>query len=117
MPPVMLSRRLDALSPPRLTFIAILFTGLRGVLRHRVKCASILEPFELTLVERVRKLSLPNFARFGVYPKSDRLSNGELGAEKVDFVVGVDLVVVFWITEGQREHPLLLQVRFVLHCL
>jgi len=44
----------------------------------------------------------------------DWLSDCELGAQKVDLVGWVDLVVVGWVGEGKRKHTLLLEVGLVL---
>lgn len=81
---------------------------------HGVQRATVLEPLNLRLVEGVSKLDFPSFAALWMYPHRHRLANGELSAHQVDFVVRVDLVVVFRVNERQREHALLFEVGFVL---
>lgn len=49
----------------------------------------------------------------GVDTEGHGLANLELSAQEVDLVLGVDLVVVGRIGEGQRKHTLLLQVGLV----
>lgn len=49
----------------------------------------------------------------GVNTEGHGLADGKLSAEKVNLVVGGDLVVVLGVGEGEREHTLLLQVGLV----
>ena len=60
------------------------------------------------------QLDVVRVTALGVDAESDGLADGELGAHQVDLVIGLDLVVVGGVGEGQREHTLLLQVGFVL---
>jgi hypothetical protein len=85
------------------------------ILGHGVEGRAVLEPLDLTLVEGVRELDVEGLAVLGVDPHGHGLANGELGAEKVDLVGGVELVVVGGVGEGKRKHTLLLQVGLVLH--
>lgn len=84
-------------------------------LGHGVEGAAVLEPRNLALVEGVRELDVESVAAIGgVNDEGHGLSNGQLGGEKVDLVVGADLVVVGGVREGKRKHTLLLQVGLVL---
>lgn len=95
----------------------------------QVKCGSSLEPFNLALVERVRKrnilndktsISSPRYAisTTDVLGTIDVLSDEgqvlagskRLETENVHLVVGLNLVIVLGIGERQGEHTLLLQV-------
>lgn len=84
-------------------------------LGHGVEGRAVLEPLDLALVEGVRKLDLVRLAVLGVNLHGHGLANGELSAEKVNLVIGVELVVVGGVGEGKRKHTLLLQVGLVLY--
>merc|ERR1719487_1488966 len=86
---------------------------LLGGLGHGVEGRAVLEPLDLALVEGVRKLDLVRLAVLGVNLHGHGLANGELSAEKVNLVIGVELVVVGGLGEGERKHTLLLQVGLV----
>ena len=85
-----------------------------GGLGHGVEGRAVLEPLDLALVEGVRKLDLEGLTVLGVDSHGHGLADGELSAEKVDLVVGLELVVVGRLREGKRKHTLLLQVGLVL---
>lgn len=68
---------------------------------HGVQSTSVLEPLNLSLVECMGELAVPGVAVFGVDSHCDRLSHSQFGAQNVDLVVGVDLVVVRGIRECQ----------------
>jgi hypothetical protein len=85
----------------------------RICLRHRVQRAPVLEPLDLRLVVGVGQLDVERAPVLGVHPHGDGLADGELGAHQVDLVLGLDLVVVFGVDEGQGQHALLLQVGLV----
>lgn len=87
---------------------------LFGVNGHRVQGAAVLEPFDLALVEGVIERRVPDLTVFRMNSQRDRLANLELGAQDVDAVVRVDLVIVGWIGECEGEHALFLQVGLVL---
>lgn len=59
------------------------------------------------------ELDVEGLAILGVDAQSDGLANLELGAEQVNTVLGLDLLVVGGVGEGQRKHTLLLQVGLV----
>lgn len=84
------------------------------MLCHGVQCATVVEPLNLGLVESVSEACLPRLSVLWVDSERYRLTHSELSAHEVDFVIGVDLVVVCWVVESQRKHALLLQVGFVL---
>ena len=84
------------------------------LLSHRVQSASVLEPFDLRLIECMCELGLPRLAIFGMDPQRQGLANSELGTHHIDPVVRVDLVVVGGIDECQGKHTLLLKVCLVL---
>ena len=84
------------------------------MLSHSIQRATVLEPLDLTLVERVYQLRLPYLPILGMHSQRQGLANGELGAHNVHFVVGVDFVVVGWVGKGQRQHTLFLEVGLML---
>lgn len=84
------------------------------VLSHGVQGRSVTEPLELGLVEGVNQLDVESRAAIlGVDTESDGLADGDLSAEQVNTVLGVDLLIVGGVSEGQRKHTLLLQVGLV----
>ena len=73
-----------------------------------------MEPLDLAGVEGVGEGDVEGgVAVGGVDTESHRLANLELSAEEVDLVVGLDLVVVLGVGEGEGKHTLLLQVGLV----
>jgi len=73
-----------------------------------------LEPLDLGLVEGVAEGDVEGLATGGgVDTEGDGLADSELGAQKVDLVLGLDLVVVGGVGEGEGKHTLLLQVGLV----
>lgn len=76
-----------------------------------------MEPLDLAGVEGVGEGDVEGgVAVGGVDAESHGLANLELGAEKVDLVVGLDLLVVLGVAEGEGKHTLLLQVGLVDTC-
>lgn len=61
----------------------------------------------------MRKGNLEGLAILGVDDHGHRLADSELSAEDVDLVIGLDLVVVGGVREGEGKHTLLLQVGLV----
>lgn len=61
----------------------------------------------------MREHAVPGLAVLRLDAHGDGLANGEFRAHEVNGVVGVDLVVVGRVGEGQGEHTLLLQVGLV----
>jgi hypothetical protein len=61
----------------------------------------------------VQELNIEAGAVLGLDTEGHGLADGELSAQKVDLVVGADLVVVGRVSEGERKHTLLLQVGLV----
>lgn len=88
------------------------FHCLRG-LGHGVEGRAVLEPLDLALVEGVGERDVVGGAVGGVNTEGHGLADGEFSAEQVNLVVGLDLVVVLGVGEGEREHTLLLQVGLV----
>lgn len=76
-------------------------TTLHRMPCHGVQCASVFEPADLALVERVVQFCLPGLTIFGVYFQSQRFANGQFCTHDVDLVVGVDFVVIGGISEGE----------------
>lgn len=106
---------------PSLLESAVCFLSVRAtlymrssMLRHSIQCAPVLEPLDLTLVECMSQLRLPRLTILWVHSQCHGPADGELRAHKVNFVVRIDLVVVRWINEGKREHPLLFEIGFML---
>ena len=85
-------------------------SGLAG---HGVQGRAVTEPLELGLVEGVAQRDVVGLAILGVDTEGHGLANGDLGGEQVNLVLGLDLVVVGGVGEGQRQHTLLLQVGLV----
>ena len=84
------------------------------LLGHGVKGRAVVEPLDLAGVEGVGEGDVEGgVAVGGVDAESHGLANLELGAEKVDLVVGLDLLVVLGVGEGEGKHTLLLQVGLV----
>ena len=83
-------------------------------LGHCIERTAILEPLDLRFVERVRELSFPHLAILGVHLQRQGLPNSEFGAHHVYPIIRIDLVVIRWVGERQRQHPLLLKICFVL---
>lgn len=54
----------------------LLTTSFLRVLGHSVQCATVLEPFDLSLVECLVKLNLERLAVLGVYDHGQGLANG-----------------------------------------
>jgi hypothetical protein len=72
------------------------------------------EPLDLAGVEGVGEGDVEGGVTVrGVDTESHGLANLELGAEKVNLVVGLDLLVVLGVGEGEGKHTLLLQVGLV----
>lgn len=80
----------------------------RILLGHSVQSASILEPFNLSLVECMRQLTFPCLAIFGLDSHCQRLANCQFRTHEVDFVIWIDLIVVCWVGESQWKHALFL---------
>ena len=59
------------------------------------------------------ELDVEGLAILGVDTESHGLADLKLGAEQVNLVIGLDLVIVGRLSEGQRKHTLLLQVGLV----
>lgn len=96
---------------PALTHVAAnLVATLAG---HGVEGRTVLEPLDLGLVEGVVELDVEGLAILGVDAESHGLADLELGAEQVNLVVGLDLVIVGRLSEGQGKHTLLLKVGLV----
>lgn len=73
-----------------------------------------MEPLDLAGVEGVGEGDVVGGGAVGgVDAEGHGLANLELGAEKVDLVVGLDLLVVGGVREGEGKHTLLLQVGLV----
>ena len=83
------------------------------LLGHGVQSTAVLEPFNLTGIESMRQFTIPFLSIFGVYFHDQRLADFKARDEQVDLVVGIDLVVVFWIGKSKRKHALFLQIGFV----
>lgn len=81
---------------------------LSTLLGHGVQGASVLEPLDLRLVEGVGERDVERLAILGMDTKSHGFSNSKLGAHQVDDVIGLDLVIVGWVSEGERKHTLFL---------
>jgi hypothetical protein len=81
---------------------------------HGVERASVLEPLELASVKGVRELAIPGRSIIGMNLHRNGLADSQFGTHQVNLVVRVDLVVVGWVGECKREHPLLLQVGLML---
>jgi hypothetical protein len=92
----------------------LLLTCLSPGLGHGVEGRAVVEPLDLTGVEGVGEGDVVGGGAVGgVDAEGHGLANGELSAEKVDLVAGLDLLVVLGVGEGQRKHTLLLQVGLV----
>lgn len=61
----------------------------------------------------MRELNIKALSVLGVDLEGHWLANSDFRAHKINLVLGLNLVVVFWVDEGQRQHSLLLQVGFV----
>jgi hypothetical protein len=84
-------------------------------LSHCVEGGSVLEPFDLRLVEGLGQLHLEGLAVLGVYTHGQGFADGKLSAQEVYLIEGSDFVVIGRVGECQGKHTLLLQVGFVLH--
>ena len=83
-------------------------------LRHSVQRTSVLEPFDLALVESVVELDVKGLAAVcWMHMHRHWFADCYLGAHKVDFVIRLDFVVVFGVGKGKRKHALLLEIGFV----
>jgi hypothetical protein len=72
------------------------------------------EPLDLAGVEGVGQGNVEGgLAVGGVDAEGHGLADGKLCAEKVDLVVGLDLLVVLGVGEGEGKHTLLLKVGLV----
>ena len=92
----------------------LLLNRLSPGLGHGVEGRAVVEPLDLTGVEGVGEGNVVGGGAVGgVDTKSHGFANGELSAEKVDLVAGLDLLVVVGVGEGQGKHTLLLQVGLV----
>jgi hypothetical protein len=94
--------------------MSLLLTCLSPGLGHGVEGRAVVEPLDLTGIEGVGKGDVEGGGAIGgVDTEGHGLANGELGAEKVDLVAGLDLLVILGVGEGQGKHTLLLQVGLV----
>ena len=93
---------------------SLLLNHLSPGLGHGVEGRAVVEPLDLTGVEGVGEGNVVGGGAVGgVDTKSHGFTNGELSAEKVDLVAGLDLLVVVGVGEGQGKHTLLLEVGLV----
>lgn len=90
-------------------------TRFRILSGHRVQCTPIFEPFNLCLVECMRKLRVPCRPVLRVYSQRHGLPDLQLSTHKIQLVVRIDLVVVGRINKSQRKHTLFLEVGLVLN--
>jgi hypothetical protein len=93
---------------------SLLLICLSPGLGHGVEGRAVVEPLDLAGVEGVGEGDVVGGGAVGgVDAEGHGLADGKLGAEKVDLVAGLDLLVVVRVGEGQGKHTLLLQVGLV----